>query len=103
SDARPDQTFDAHDGLRAAAGFPRVDVGNPRDSRVMAAVHLFEREGYFADRRLGPPGLDRERQTVGISARAFGQGIERVLHLAGVPLGSQSFEFGDLTRANGGR
>ena len=39
----------------------------------------------------------------GISARAFGQGIERVLNLAGVPLGSQSFEFGDLTGANGGR
>jgi hypothetical protein len=69
----------------------------------MAAVHFFEREGYFADRRLGPRGVDRQSQKIGVSARAFGQGIERAMNLAGVPLGSQSFELGDLPRANGGR
>src|SRR5580704_10439393 len=69
----------------------------------MAAKHFFEREGYFADGRLGPRGLDRELKEICGSARTFGQGIERVLNLAGVPLGSQSFELGDLPRANGGR
>ena len=46
-----------------------------------------EREGYFADRRLGPRGLDRELKEICVGPRAFRQGIERALNLAGVPRG----------------
>ena len=102
-DKRLDQILDAHDGLRAGAQFPRIDAGNCRDPRAMAAKHVFERKGYFADRRLGPRRIDRERQKTGGSARAFRQGIKSALNLAGVPLGLQMFELGDLPRANGGR